>query len=245
MSGVYIHGIHAVSRRLQGAPDRCLELICVEQGNPRIQQLIALARAAGVRVRLDKREQLTALALTDKHQGCLLLSEESAPQKNLVQCLHEIGPDTLLLVLDGVQDPHNLGACLRTADACGVDAVIVPKDRAVGLNATVRKVAAGGAESVPLVEVTNIVRALKDLKQAGVWIYGTGDAADSSLYTQDFGGPVALVMGAEGSGLRRLTREACDHLVRVPMLGQVESLNVSVATGVCLYEILRSRNSKN
>jgi 23S rRNA (guanosine2251-2'-O)-methyltransferase len=148
-----------------------------------------------------------------------------------------------LLVLDGVQDPHNLGACLRTADACGVDAVIIPKDRSVKMNATVRKVAAGGAETVPLIEVTNLARSLKDLKQAGVWIYGTGDRASASLYEHDFRGPVALVMGAEGSGLRRLTMESCDHLVSLPMLGQVESLNVSVATGVCLYEILRSRSS--
>jgi 23S rRNA (guanosine2251-2'-O)-methyltransferase len=150
---------------------------------------------------------------------------------------------TLLLVLDGIQDPHNLGACLRTADACGVDAVIIPRDRAVKVNATVRKVAAGGAESVPIIEVTNIARSLKQLKQAGVWIFGTTDTARDSLYEHDYKGPVALVMGAEGSGLRRLILETCDHLVKLPMLGQVESLNVSVATGICLYEILRSRGA--
>jgi 23S rRNA (guanosine2251-2'-O)-methyltransferase len=159
------------------------------------------------------------------------------------QCLLAVNRNSLLLVLDGIQDPHNLGACLRTADACGVDAVIIPRDRAVKVNATVRKVAAGGAESVPIIEVTNIARSLKDLKQAGVWIYGTSDMAEDSLYEHDYCGSVALVMGAEGSGLRRLTLESCDHLVKLPMQGQVESLNVSVATGVCLYEILRSRSA--
>ena len=159
------------------------------------------------------------------------------------QCLQAIGPQSLLLVLDGVQDPHNLGACLRTADACGVDAVIIPRDRAVKVNATVRKVAAGGAESVPVIEVTNIARSLKDLQKAGVWIFGTSDNAADNLYDHDFNGPVALVMGAEGSGLRRLTMASCDHLLKLPMRGQVESLNVSVATGVCLYEILRSRSA--
>ena len=159
------------------------------------------------------------------------------------QCLLGVNRNSLLLVLDGIQDPHNLGACLRTADACGVDAVIIPRDRAVKVNATVRKVAAGGAESVPIIEVTNIARSLKDLKQAGVWIYGTSDMAEDSLYDHDYSGPVALVMGAEGSGLRRLTLESCDHLVKLPMQGQVESLNVSVATGVCLYEMLRSRSA--
>ncbi len=158
------------------------------------------------------------------------------------QCLQSISPQTLLLVLDGVQDPHNLGACLRSADACGVDAVIIPRDRTVKVNATVRKVAAGGAETVPVIEVTNLARCLKDLKQAGVWIYGTSGEASDSIYDHDYHGPVALVMGAEGSGLRRLTMESCDHLVKLPMHGQVESLNVSVATGVCLYEVLRSRS---
>jgi 23S rRNA (guanosine2251-2'-O)-methyltransferase len=159
------------------------------------------------------------------------------------QCLQTVGPHTLLLVLDGIQDPHNLGACLRTADACAVDAVIIPRDRAVKVNATVRKVAAGGAESVPVIEVTNITRSLKDLQQAGVWVFGTSETATDSLYDHDYNGPLALVMGAEGAGLRRLTIESCDHLLKLPMCGQVESLNVSVATGVCLYEILRSRSA--
>jgi len=241
MSDTYVYGIHAVTRRLQQAPQHCVALICVDQRNPRILTLIELARNAGVEVRLEKRALLTQLAGSSKHQGCLLQTVEAAPLMDFKQCLNAIGPDSLLLVLDGVQDPHNLGACLRSADACGVEAVLIPRDRAVKVNATVRKVAAGGAESVPVIEVTNIARSLKELKQAGVWIYGASDHASSSLYEHDFKGPVALVMGAEGSGLRRLTMESCDHLVKLPMRGQVESLNVSVATGICLYEILRSR----
>ena len=244
MSTTYVYGIHAVSRRLQQSPRQCVELICVDQRNPRILELIDLARDAGIEVRLEKRELLTQLAASSKHQGCLLQTIETAPLMDFQQCLESIGPDTLLLVLDGVQDPHNLGACLRSADACGVDAVLIPRDRAVKVNATVRKVAAGGAESVAVIEVTNIARSLKELKRAGVWIYGTSDRASASLYDHDYRGPIALVMGGEGSGLRRLTMESCDHLMTLPMRGQVESLNVSVATGVCLYEILRSRSSQ-
>jgi len=244
MSATYVYGIHAVARRLQQSPRQCVELICVDRRNPRIVELIDLARNAGVEVRLEKRELLTQLGGSSKHQGCLLQTIETAPLVDFKQCLDSIGPDSLLLVLDGVQDPHNLGACLRSADACGVDAVLIPRDRAVKVNATVRKVAAGGAESVPVIEVTNIARSLKDLKQAGVWIYGTSDRTSASLYDHDYRGPIALVMGGEGSGLRRLTMESCDHLVKLPMRGQVESLNVSVATGICLYEILRSRASQ-
>jgi 23S rRNA (guanosine2251-2'-O)-methyltransferase len=241
MSTTYVYGIHAVMRRLQQSPRQCVALLCVDRRNPRIVELIDLASDAGVEVRFEKRELLTKLGDSSKHQGCLLQTIETAPLVDFQQCLDSIGPDSLLLVLDGVQDPHNLGACLRSADACGVDAVLIPRDRAVKVNATVRKVAAGGAESVPVIEVTNIARSLKELKQAGVWIYGTSDHASASLYDHDYRGPIALVMGGEGSGLRRLTMESCDHLVKLPMRGQVESLNVSVATGICLYEILRSR----
>lgn len=150
-------------------------------------------------------------------------------------------PIPFLLVLDQVQDPHNLGACLRSADGAGVDAVVVPKDRSVGLTETVRRIASGGAESVPLVQVTNLARTLRALRDAGVWLTGTADDADRELYDVDFTGPTAIVMGAEGSGLRRLTREGCDFLVRIPMAGSVGCLNVSVATGVCLYEVVRQR----
>lgn len=241
MAESLVYGIHAVTRRLQQAPLQCIELLCADSRNPRLLQLIDVARDNGVAVRLESREQLTQMGGSRKHQGCVLRTTETAPMMDFEQCLNGIGANSLILVLDGIQDPHNLGACLRSADACGVDAVIIPRDRAVKVNATVRKVAAGGAESVPVIEVTNLVRSLKELKQAGVWIYGTSGDADDSLYDRDYSGAVALVVGAEGSGLRRLTMEACDHLVKLPMRGQVESLNVSVATGVCLYEILRSR----
>ena len=245
MSAEYLYGYHAVLSRLKQAPQTCLELICANKRNPRLLQIIDTAGNAGVSMRFEEREQLNALAGSDKHQGCLLkISGEAGLSVSFDECLQAITPDSLLLVLDGVQDPHNLGACLRSADACAVDAVIIPKDRAVKMNATVRKVAAGGAESVPLIEVTNLARSLRELQQAGVWIFGTSGDAEASLYDFDYRGPVALVMGAEGSGLRRLTREACDHLIKLPMRGRVESLNVSVASGVCLYEIQRSRSVK-
>jgi 23S rRNA (guanosine2251-2'-O)-methyltransferase len=244
MSEAYIYGFHAVAKRLQQAPGSCIELLCEDKRNSRLQNIIEQAKKAGVVVRYEKRELLSRLGESDKHQGCVLkISETGDATMDFSQCLNNIGPETLLLILDGVQDPHNLGACLRSADACAVDAVIIPRDRAVKMNATVRKVAAGGAESVPLIEVTNLARSLRDLQQAGVWIYGSSGEADRSLYEFDFSGPVALVMGAEGSGLRRLTMDVCDHLVKLPMRGKVESLNVSVASGVCLYEILRSRNA--
>ena len=162
-------------------------------------------------------------------------------EADLPAILAGAGPAPLLLVLDGIQDPHNLGACLRSADAAGVHAVIVPKDRAVHLTETVRKIACGAAETVPFVAVTNLSRCLKDLKKAGLWLVGTADQATQSLYDVELTGPTAIVMGAEGAGVRRLTEEACDFLVRIPMAGSVECLNVSVATGVCLFECVRQR----
>ena len=245
MNERFVYGIHAVTQFLKQSPDRCLALYCADRRNPRLLELVEQARSKGVEVRMEKRERLTQLGGGDKHQGCLLEIIDSTTTLNFDQCLQAINANTLLLVLDGVQDPHNLGACLRSADACGVDAVIIPRDRSVKVNATVRKVAAGGAESVPVIEVTNLVRSLKELKQAGVWVYGSSGEAPGSLYDHDYSGPIALVMGAEGSGLRRLTMESCDHLVKLPMRGQVESLNVSVATGICLYEILRSRSTSS
>ena len=241
MSASHVYGIHAVARRLEQAPEDCLALYCSERRNARLEQLLERARRAGVTVTFEARDALSARCGSDKHQGCVLTTRTDSPAASFQQCLEAIDDDSLLLVLDGIQDPHNLGACLRTADACGVDAVIIPKDRAAQLNPTVRKVAAGGAESVPLIAVTNLARSLAELRAAGVWIYGTSGAAKESIYRQDFSGPVALVMGGEGSGMRRLTMEACDHVFSLPMLGSVESLNISVATGICLYEIRRSR----
>jgi 23S rRNA (guanosine2251-2'-O)-methyltransferase len=238
-----IYGIHAVAQRLRQAPGDCIELICVEQPNARLRDLIALAQAANIEVKREPREALDKLSDGKRHQGCILETRRSASRTDWSACLAAINERSLFLILDGVQDPHNLGACLRSADAAGVDAVIIPRQRAARLTASVRKVAAGAAESVPLLEVANIARSLDDLKQAGVWIYGACGEAAESIYQQRFEGPVALVMGGEGSGLRRLTREGCDHLVSLPMRGRVESLNVSVATGICLYEIQRARGA--
>ncbi|MEM7565390.1 MAG: 23S rRNA (guanosine(2251)-2'-O)-methyltransferase RlmB [Pseudomonadota bacterium] len=241
MSQETIYGIHAVSQRIMSAPAQCIELVCIESGNQRLQKVIEQARRSNVPTRFTTRQELNDLCGLEKHQNCVLISQADKANLSFTQMLETINSHSLLLILDGVQDPHNLGACLRTADACGVDALIIPADRSAKLSPVVRKVAAGAAETVPLIEVTNLARSLKALKQAGVWIYGTSGDASEDLYQYDYRGPVALVMGAEGSGIRRLTRETCDHLIRLPMRGRVESLNVSVATGICLYEIQRSR----
>ena len=240
MTESVVYGLHAVRKLLQLNPERARRLRVSGKRNKRLDQLVALARKQGVGVETVDRADLDRLAGSDRHQGCVLeLSEAATPSLSLQQALQDIGPESLFLVLDGVTDPHNLGACLRSADAAGVKAVIVPKDRAVGLTPVVRKVAAGAAESVPLIEVTNLSRTLQQLQQAGVWIVGTTGEAETSLYDQNFSGALALVMGAEGEGMRRLTAEHCDYLVKLPMQGQVESLNVSVATGICLYELNR------
>jgi 23S rRNA (guanosine2251-2'-O)-methyltransferase len=242
VSQSFIYGFHAITKRLQKSPQTCVRLICLERRNPRLSTVIDLARQSGISIEVESKELLAKLSNNQKHQGCVLEIIDSPGSaltiEELIQGIHD---RLLILVLDGVQDPHNLGACLRSADATGVDAVIIPKDRSVKLNPTVRKVAAGGAETVPILEVTNISRCLQDLKSAGVWVYGTSGEAEAVIYDFKFDSPVALVMGSEGEGLRRLTMEQSDHLMKLPMLGAVESLNVSVATGICLYEILRSR----
>ncbi len=240
MSDNTIYGLHAVKKMLQLSADDCIELHCLHTKNQRLQQIISLARQNKLSIIFETRQHLEALAGTDKHQGCVLkVRAEHTRAASLQELVQNLDPSDLFLVLDGVQDPHNLGACLRTADAAGVRAVIVPKDRAVGVTPVVRKVAAGAAESVPVITVTNLARSLKEMQAAGVWLLGTAGEATTSLYDHDVQGPLALVMGAEGEGIRRLTAETCDYLVRLPMQGQVESLNVSVATGICLYEINR------
>jgi 23S rRNA (guanosine2251-2'-O)-methyltransferase len=219
----------------------------VQDGNAgaRLAELLDEARRLGTRVQLQPRDTLDALSQGAAHQGivafCPPLSAEG--EESLWLRLNGWTKDTspLLLILDGVTDVHNFGACLRSADAAGVDGVIVPKDKAAPLNATVRKVACGAAESVPVYQVTNLARAMGKLKDHGVWITGTAGEAEDSVFDGDFSGPCALVMGAEGKGMRRLTREACDNLVKLPMVGSVSSLNVSVATGICLFEALRQR----
>jgi 23S rRNA (guanosine2251-2'-O)-methyltransferase len=239
-----IHGIHAVSAVLKRSPER-IEGLAVLRGrrDRRLEQLLEAARAQDIAVRELAREELDRLA-PGVHQG-VVAEVRTATSLNEAFLFAELLPGlarpALLLVLDGVTDPHNLGACLRSADAFGVDAVIVPRDNSAPLNATARKVASGAAEVVPLVSVTNLARTLRALQEAGIWIVGAAGEAERSVAELDLAGAVALVMGAEGSGMRRLTREHCDHLAAIPMCGEVGSLNVSVATGVFLYEARRQR----
>lgn len=240
-----IFGLHAVRTLLQQRPERAA-LLLLQKGreDARMQELVQLAQAKSIKIDYRDQRELDRLAGDERHQGaCLQIRSVGVLGEGaLDDLLDAMTTPPMLLVLDGVQDPHNLGACMRTADAAGVAAVIVPKDRAAGLSATVRKVASGAAESVPLIQVTNLARTLRWLKEREIWIVGTDDQAEHSIYGAKLTGPLAIVLGAEGTGLRRLTRENCDMLVSIPMRGIVESLNVSVATGVLLYEALRQRS---
>jgi 23S rRNA (guanosine2251-2'-O)-methyltransferase len=241
-----IYGVHAVEALLRHHPKRVKQLWLAEgRQDPRVQALVELAREARVSVGARDRRELDEWA-EGVHQGVVAdVSPSQVWGENMLdELLDRAEGPALLLVLDGVTDPHNLGACLRTADAAGAHAVIVPKDKSATLNATVRKVACGAAEVIPLVAVTNLARTLEKLQQKGLWIVGTAGEAEQELYQQDMTGPTVLVMGAEGKGMRRLTREHCDFLVKLPMAGSVSSLNVSVATGVCLFEAVRQRGSR-
>jgi len=239
-----IFGLHAVRTLIQQRPERAA-LLLLQKGrdDARMQELVQIAQAKSIKTEWRDQKELDRLSGSERHQGaCLQIRSVGVLGEGaLDDLLDAASTPPLLLVLDGVQDPHNLGACMRTADAAGVAAVIVPKDRAAGLSATVRKVASGAAESVPLIQVTNLARTLRWLKERDIWIVGTDDQAEQSIYGAKLTGPLAIVLGAEGTGLRRLTRESCDLLVSIPMRGIVESLNVSVATGVLLYEALRQR----
>ncbi len=240
------YGIHAVRVLLQRSPQRVRQLWFSSSRDDaaRLQELRALAAQAGVMFAAAEDADLDRLAAGERHQGVLaeLAPQADDPETVLEEALEALGTaPPLLLVLDGVTDPHNLGACLRSAEAAGVAAVIVPRDRAAGLTPVVRKVAAGAAEILPLVQVVNLARTLRELKERGIWLVGTADDAPRTLYEVDLSGPTALVLGSEGDGMRRLTREACDELVAIPMAGAVESLNVSVATGVALFEAVRQR----
>ncbi len=240
-----IYGIHAVAALLQRQPRRIKRLL-IQQGrsDQRAQQLIDLAQQEGVPRQSCSRQQLDD-RVAGSHQGVVaeITPAQAIPERELELMLDALERPPLLLILDGITDPHNLGACLRTADAAGVDAVLAPKDKSAALNATVRKVACGAAEVVPFVQVTNLARTLRNLQQRGVWIAGTAGEAEQSIYEADVTGPLALVMGAEGKGMRRLTREHCDLLIKLPMAGSVSSLNVSVATGICLFEVVRQRGA--
>ncbi|MCQ4308014.1 23S rRNA (guanosine(2251)-2'-O)-methyltransferase RlmB [Pseudomonas stutzeri] len=240
-----IYGLHAVEALLRHHPKRVKQVWLAEgRDDPRVQALVQLATQSKVRVGQCERREMDAW-VEGVHQG--VVADVSPSQvwgdAMLEELLDRAEGAPLLLVLDGVTDPHNLGACLRTADAAGVLAVIIPKDKSATLNATVRKVACGAAEVIPLVAVTNLARTLEKLQQRGLWVVGTAGEAEQEIYDQNLRGPIVLVMGAEGKGMRRLTREHCDFLVRLPMAGSVSSLNVSVATGVCLFEALRQRRS--
>jgi len=239
-----VFGLHAVRTLLQQRPERA-SLLIVQKGreDARVSEVTKLAQAAGIKIEWRDARELDRLATGDRHQGvCIRMkSSDVLGEGALDELLDRASSPPLLLVLDGVQDPHNLGACLRTADAAGVTAVIVPRDRAAGLSPTVRKVASGAAETVPLIQVVNLARTLRWLKERDIWVVGTDDQAPKSLFQTSLTGPLAVVLGAEGPGLRRLTKEHCDALICIPMRGVVESLNVSVATGVVLYEALRQR----
>lgn len=242
-----LYGFHAVTVRLKTAPDSVVEVhLDPQRRDARMRGFAERAGAAGAKVVDSDDARLTRLAGSERHQGVVALVKPLPARHSLDDILDEVGNGVppLVLALDGVTDPHNLGACLRVADGAGVHAVIAPKDHAVGLNATVAKVASGAAETVPYLMVTNLARALGELKERSITVVGTSDDAQATLYDLDLSGPLALVLGAEGKGMRQLTRNTCDTLVRIPMSGAVESLNVSVAAGVCLYEVLRQRRAR-
>jgi 23S rRNA (guanosine2251-2'-O)-methyltransferase len=242
MSGKVLFGFHAVTVRLKTAPQSITEIhLDASRRDARMRQFAERAAQAGVRLVESDDARLAQLAGSARHQGVVARVVPLPQQHSLDDLLDAVQGAPLLLVLDGVTDPHNLGACLRVADGAGAHAVIAPKDHAVGINATVAKVASGAAETVPYLMVTNLARTLNELKERNILVVGTSDDADATLYEADLGGPLALVLGAEGTGLRQLTRKTCDRLVRIPMLGAVESLNVSVAAGIGLYEARRQR----
>ena len=239
-----VSGFHAVTVLLRQHADAVVELhVDAQRNDGRMRALLDLAAARKVRVVLSSSERIDGLSGNARHQGVAALVLEAKRGLSLEDTLDAVAGEPLLLVLDGVQDPHNLGACLRVADAAGVSAVVAPKDRAAGLNATVAKVASGAAESVPYFAVTNLARTLRSLQERGIWIVGADGGAKDDLYAADLPQAVAWVLGAEGEGLRRLTREHCDYLVRIPMRGVVESLNVSVAAGIVLFESVRRREA--
>ncbi|SDD43343.1 23S rRNA (guanosine(2251)-2'-O)-methyltransferase RlmB [Aquimonas voraii] len=238
----WIAGINAVAAALEAGQDLAEVLIDGKAKNPRLAEIGSAAKSAGIALRFVPLDQIERQAAGVRHQGVIarVQSTRICDERDL-EGLITAAEKPLLLILDGVQDPHNLGACLRSAAAAGATAVIVPKDRAATLTPTARKVAAGGAERVPLVRVTNLARCMKDLQDAGIWIVGLAGEAEASLYSIDLKGPMAIAMGGEGEGLRRLTREHCDYLAKIPMSSGMESLNVSVAAGISLFEAVRQR----
>jgi 23S rRNA (guanosine2251-2'-O)-methyltransferase len=238
----HIHGFHAVVAKLRHDPEGVREIyLAAGRQDGRSRDLVQLAESRGVRIVSVDAARLDSLTKGERHQG--VVAKVAAQQKyvTLDDVLDNLAEPALLLVLDGVTDPHNLGACLRVADAAGAHAVVAPKDRACGLNATAIKVASGAADTVPYIVVTNLARSLREIKERGIWTIGAAGEATRDLYAIEQKGATAWVLGAEGEGLRRLTRETCDELAKIPMYGAVESLNVSVASGICLFEARRQR----
>ncbi len=236
-------GFHAVTARLRNAPGTIEALYCdPTRRDARMQQLLARAQQLGVRPIMADAARLQSLVGQTRHQGVVALCSDAARAVGLQEVLDQVGAQTLLLLLDGITDPRNLGACLRTAEAAGVSAVVLPRDRSASLSSEALKAASGAVESLAVIDVVNLARAMDDIKDAGVRVVGADHAATRSLYQLDLTGPLAWALGAEGHGMRRLTRERCDALARIPLAGQVESLNVSVAAGVCLFETLRQRS---
>ena len=239
-----IFGLHAVEAVMAKYPERILRLAVLEdRQDKKLHALLEAAKAKKIKVELLSRHALDKLTHEANHQGAVAYCDKPKlyTEKDLAALLDGLSEPAFLLILDGVQDPHNLGACLRTADAAGVHAVLAPKDKSVGLTPTVSKVACGAAESVPFIQVTNLARTLRELKDRNIWVFGAAGEAETSLYAAKLTGAIAVVLGAEGAGLRRLTREHCDVLLSIPMAGSVSSLNVSVATGVFLFEAVRQR----
>ena len=237
-----LFGFHAVLARLRADPSSVVEIFLDEgRDDARARDLVALAESRSVTVMRVPAKRLDGFYGGGRHQGVVARVQEKPARESLDELLDALAEPALLLVLDGVTDPHNLGACLRVADAAGAHAVVSPKDRAAGINATVSKVASGAAETMPYFMVTNLARTLDELKQRNIWIVGADERAEETLYAADLPESIAWVLGAEGEGMRRLTRERCDALVRIPMLGSVASLNVSVASGICLFESRRRR----
>jgi 23S rRNA (guanosine2251-2'-O)-methyltransferase len=241
-----IYGVHAVTALLESGGRVHGLWMQDSRHDDRLGRIAELAQKAGVRVQRLPRDELDRMTQDARHQGVVAEAEgaELRDEGGLFILLDQLQEAPFLLVLDGVQDPHNLGACLRSANAAGVHAVIAPKDRSAGLTAAARKVASGAAEMTPFFQVTNVARTLRDLKDRNIWFVGLAGEADQSIYELDLKGPIAIVMGAEGEGMRRLTKEHCDFLAKIPMAGGVESLNVSVATGVTLFEAVRQRKAK-
>jgi len=235
-------GFHAVTSRLRQRPETVREIyIDAERNDARAKDLRRIAGSVNVRVIPVDAKRLDGMAGGARHQGVVAQAEPLKMPQFIDDVLEGLEEPPLLLILDGVQDPHNLGACLRVADGAGAHAVIAPKDRSVGLTTTAIKVSSGASESVPYIVVTNLARTMRDLKEKGIWLMGADDEAKDSIYKAKLDGPLGLVLGAEGEGLRRLTKDSCDGLVSIPMMGSVESLNVSVASGICLYEARRRR----